>query len=227
MKAHYRAFNGRLIIEVEGSNIKELFEQIGPVAEVLDGDDSCGKCSSPHIFPRSREAQGFVYYELVCSDCGAKLSFGQHKEGGTLWPKREDDNGNKLDNKGWHIYLGIAAPKASAPPPSAGGRDAAEPPTPASRPQAKPETITQDPRLAQYVERMKGQSSTEQSFIIGEICDAIDGHSGSKKLAEESWKVAVKRYGDPLNTPRAIEPVLNHLLGVLAIEEQKKGLRTT
>ena len=96
MEAHYRAFNGKLVVKVEGSTIKDLFEQIGPVAEVLDGDDACGKCNSPHIYPRAREAKGFTYYELVCSDCSAKLSFGQHKDGGNLWAKRTDENGMLL-----------------------------------------------------------------------------------------------------------------------------------
>lgn len=116
MKCHYRAFGGKLVIEVEGSTIKDLFEQIGPIAEVLDGDDCCGKCTSPHIYPRARDAKKadgklVTYYELVCSECGAKLSFGQHSAGDTLWAKRTDEHGNKLDFRGWKVYLGLNAPE--------------------------------------------------------------------------------------------------------------------
>ena len=37
-------------------------------------------------------------------DCGATLAFGQHKKGGTLLPKRKDENGNWLENGGWHKW---------------------------------------------------------------------------------------------------------------------------
>lgn len=118
MEAHYRAFNGKLVIKVTGETIKDLFEQIGPVAEVLDGDDCCGACGDLRIYPRAREAKKkdgkmVTYYELVCSSCGAKLSFGQHSSGGTLWAKRTDEHGNILDHRGWIVYRAIAAPAQS------------------------------------------------------------------------------------------------------------------
>ena len=37
-------------------------------------------------------------------DCGAVLGFGQHKKGGTLFPKRKDADGNWLENRGWYKY---------------------------------------------------------------------------------------------------------------------------
>ena len=122
MKCHYRAFNGKLVIEVEGNSIKDLIEQIGPIAEVLDGDDVCGKCSSPHIYPRARDAKKktdgklVTYYELVCSDCGAKLSFGQHSGGGTLWAKRTDDQGNPLEHRGWRLYRALPPSSTESDP---------------------------------------------------------------------------------------------------------------
>ena len=51
-----------------------------------------------------RNVDGNDYYELRCNDCGAVLAFGQHKKGGTLFPKRKDDEGNYLPNKGWHKW---------------------------------------------------------------------------------------------------------------------------
>ena len=44
------------------------------------------------------------YYEMRCLSCGAALSYGQHKKGGTLFPKRKDENGNWLDNGGWQKW---------------------------------------------------------------------------------------------------------------------------
>ena len=50
-----------------------------------------------------RTVEGNDYFELKCTDCGAVLSFGQHKKGGTLFPKRKDESG-WLKNKGWHKW---------------------------------------------------------------------------------------------------------------------------
>jgi hypothetical protein len=33
--------------------------------------------------------------------CGARLSFGVHKKGGGLFPKRKDNEGNWLSDNGW------------------------------------------------------------------------------------------------------------------------------
>ena len=52
-----------------------------------------------------RSVEGNDYYELRCGNCGGILSFGQHKKGGTLFPKRKDDNNNYLPNKGWHKWV--------------------------------------------------------------------------------------------------------------------------
>jgi hypothetical protein len=47
------------------------------------------------------------YYELWCQnpDCRAKLGFGQHKTGDTLFPKRKDKEGNWLSDNGWVVYV--------------------------------------------------------------------------------------------------------------------------
>ncbi len=204
MEAHYRAFQGRLVIKVEGSTIKELFEQIGPIAEVLDGDDCCGKCASPHIYPRAREAKGFTYYELVCSDCSAKLSFGQHKDGGSLWAKRVDDQGNRMDHRGWAVYHAIAAPAEAKP-------QASTPPRNGSAPRAGG-TPPQDPRLENYFKRCTDIRSSGEVF--GEICDAI-GALSNDDAVNEAWNHALKTHGDPNNKPQALRPVLTSLLNVL------------
>ena len=109
MEAQYRAFNGRLVIKVEGANIKDIFKAISPIAEVLDQDQVCGACKSPNIRLRHRVTtkgrDSFDYYELACGACSARLELGQLKQGGGLFPKRKDDNGY-LPNFGWTKYQG-------------------------------------------------------------------------------------------------------------------------
>lgn len=205
MEAHYRAFQGRLVIKVEGESIQDLFEKIGPVAEALDGDQCCGKCQSPQIYPRARKAQEFTYYEIVCSECGAKLSFGQHKKGGTMWPKREDDNGNKLDNRGWRIYLSLPAPE--------------EHPVQSAPTTAKPPArLAPDPRLEGYLRRCTDVGTSGEVF--GEICDGI-GALSSDEQVNEVWNHALKTHGDPNNKPAALRPVLISLLNALSALESK------
>lgn len=166
MEAHYRAFHGKLVVKVEGSTIKELFEQIGPIAEVLDGDQVCGACGSPNIYPRARQAQKFTYYELVCSDCTARLSFGQHSDGGTIWAKREKD-GEPLPNRGWLVYRGLPAP-ASAP---------------------VVQTIAADPpHVSQAIERAKGGA---HMAVIGQACDELRKKVGDAAV-EQFWEKITK-----------------------------------
>ena len=192
------------MIKIEGETITDLFEKIGPVAEVLDGDDVCGKCQSAHIYPRARTAQEFVYYELVCSDCGAKLSFGQHKKGGTMWAKRTDEHGNKLDNRGWSVYLGLPAPS--------------EAPAQAATTSAPRKTTPADPRLEGFLKRCTDLPETEQAFV--ELCDCIVGLSSEAHLSGV-WDHALKTHGDPYAKPAALRPVLISLLNALSALESK------
>tara|TARA_R100000306_G_C4360523_1_gene135012 strand:+ start:808 stop:1164 length:357 start_codon:yes stop_codon:yes gene_type:complete len=95
-------------IEFETSNVKELFENMASLQEVL-AQPTCEKCGSEWIFQVRNVADGkktYTYYELKCTShtCGASLAFGSHSEGDTLFPKRyEEVNGEKkfLPDKGW------------------------------------------------------------------------------------------------------------------------------
>jgi len=102
MKAVYNV-NGKLQFELEGSGQKELFKELATIQEIF-GEDKCGCCSKNNLKYLVRNVDDNNYYELRCNDCGAILSFGQHKKGGTLFPKRKDDEGNYLPNKGWHKW---------------------------------------------------------------------------------------------------------------------------
>ena len=104
-KAKVRVQAGKAWIEVEASNVKEAMQGIGEYAEVFK-EDTCQCCQSTNVIPIHRNAQGYDFYEMVCCDCGAKLSYGQTREGGRLFPKRSDKDGNYLPNMGWHKYSG-------------------------------------------------------------------------------------------------------------------------
>ena len=103
MKLRYRV-GDKLEFEIEASGQKEVFKELALIQEIF-GEESCGMCDSSSIKFLVRSVEGNDYYELRCNGCGAILSFGQHKKGGTLFPKRKDDNNNYLPNKGWHKWV--------------------------------------------------------------------------------------------------------------------------
>lgn len=104
-------------IMADGETHTDLFENLANMQEVF-GEEKCGKCSNTQLrFVVRKDKDENKYYELQCSDfkCKAKLSFGCHKKGGGLFPKRyeskdgenlKDENGkNKVRGTwGWTIY---------------------------------------------------------------------------------------------------------------------------
>ena len=102
MKVLYKA-SDKLTFELEGSGQKEIFKELAIIQEIFS-EEKCGLCGSTSFKFIVRNVDGNDYFELRWSDCGAILSFGQHKKGGTLFPRRKDDAGSYLPNKGWHKY---------------------------------------------------------------------------------------------------------------------------
>lgn len=102
MKLHYKA-SETLTFEVEGSGQKEVFKELALIQEVF-GEKQCGICKNTDIRHVCRTVEGNDYYELKCGSCGGILSFGQHKKGGTLFPKRKDENNEWLQNHGWYKW---------------------------------------------------------------------------------------------------------------------------
>ena len=113
MEVQYRSADGRMLFKLNGGNHKDLFEQIAEVQEVFECETRCGCCAGMDrdggtygIRFRVRRVQKYVYYELHCQNpyCRARFAFGQNQEGGTLFPKRRDAEGNYLSNRGWTVY---------------------------------------------------------------------------------------------------------------------------
>jgi len=100
MKVNYQTRNGRLSVELSGDDQKSIFAEIAKFQEVFE-ESSCGKCGSDNVRFVVRTVDDNEYYELRCADCGARLSFGVNKKGGTLFPKRKDPDGNWLPDHGW------------------------------------------------------------------------------------------------------------------------------
>ena len=114
--------NSSFIVEAEGDNIVELWEELAKLQEVFE-EASCGCCSKTNLrFVVRQNADEDKFYELHCKDCYARLVFGATKKGKGLYPKRrwdalsdsekknradqEDDCKNGyLPNRGWYKWV--------------------------------------------------------------------------------------------------------------------------
>ena len=101
MKVNYNL--NRMNVEFEGDTVRDVWKQLAFFQEVF-GESACGKCGSENLRFVVRENEGNEYYELRCIDCGARLAFGANKQGGGLFPRRKDADGNWLDDKGWQKW---------------------------------------------------------------------------------------------------------------------------
>jgi len=101
MKVNYNL--SKLSVEFDGETVRDVWKQIAVFQEVF-GESACGKCGSENLRFVVRENEGNEYYELRCIDCNAKLQFGANKQGGGLFPRRKDADGNWIDNSGWQKW---------------------------------------------------------------------------------------------------------------------------
>ncbi|PIZ50978.1 hypothetical protein COY27_04965 [Candidatus Woesearchaeota archaeon CG_4_10_14_0_2_um_filter_33_13] len=99
MKLTYTTRNNRIKVEIESKAAKDAFKELAEFQEVFD-EANCGLCSKDDLQFTVRTVEGNDFYELRCKSCGGKLVFGQHKSGGTLFPKRKQDDGS-YKNRGW------------------------------------------------------------------------------------------------------------------------------
>jgi hypothetical protein len=138
MKAHYTAANGRLTIEVEGADVKAVFEGVAQAQEIFDAQHQCGCCKSKYIRYGFRQVDSYKFYELRCNSCGAAFSFGQKKEGGALFPKRKDEDNNPLPDHGWLKYEGGEKGERHEPQQAAAAAAPRSTPRPAGAPRPVP-----------------------------------------------------------------------------------------
>lgn len=94
---------GNLTIDIDKETQKEVFKELAAFEEVF-GEGVCGKCNSDNVKCVVRENDGNEYYEMRCNSCGARLSFGVHKKGGGLFPKRKNADNEYLPDKGWQKW---------------------------------------------------------------------------------------------------------------------------
>lgn len=107
MKLTFKSPDGSLTVEAEPKTIKDGFDAIGQIKNLLM-PEPCGCCKSKATYPASKTAGGYKFFEWVCPDCGAAMTLGEMKpeKGGHLFVKRKDKDGNVLPNKGWSVYQG-------------------------------------------------------------------------------------------------------------------------
>ena len=74
------------IVKINGASDKEIIAQ---AAFWMEMPAKCGCCGDTRLRFDYRTPQDYKFYSLKCRKCGAEYQFGQHKEGGTLFHKRE------------------------------------------------------------------------------------------------------------------------------------------
>ena len=74
------------IVKINGASDKEIIAQ---AAFWMEMPVKCGCCGDTRLRFDYRTPQDYKFFSLKCRKCGAEYQFGQHKEGGTLFHKRE------------------------------------------------------------------------------------------------------------------------------------------
>lgn len=115
----YTTPNGRIKIEQEITKGIDAFEFVSKVQEIFE-EEECGCCHSKRIRCETRKNEDYKFFQYTClnPECGARLEFGQHKEGGGLFAKRWDKEASRpLPDNGWFIW------QPTSTRDSGGGRD--------------------------------------------------------------------------------------------------------
>ena len=100
MKINYTSRSGRVSVELDAETQRDAFQQLSDFQEIFD-EVACGKCASENLRFVVRTVDDNQFYEIRCMDCGARLEFGSMKQGGRLFPRRKDKEGNWLPDRGW------------------------------------------------------------------------------------------------------------------------------
>ena len=100
MKINYTSRSGRVSVELDAETQRDAFQQLSDFQEIFD-EVACGKCASENLRFVVRTVDDNQFYEIRCMDCGSRLEFGSMKQGGRLFPRRKDKEGNWLPDRGW------------------------------------------------------------------------------------------------------------------------------
>ncbi len=107
-----KSSNGIVTVQAEGTTVKGLFKELAVLEEVFT-ERECGCCGGTALRFVVRHVEDNDFYELHCKDqkCRARLAFGAHKQGETLFPKRAvKDKKTKvrtyLPDNGWAKWSG-------------------------------------------------------------------------------------------------------------------------
>lgn len=104
MKINYTTKNPRLHFLIDSESIKESFKALAEIQEIFD-EPCCGLCKSTDLQFTVRTVESNDYYELKCTSCFAKLAFGQHKVGNSIFPKRKLPDGTfDKQHRGWYKW---------------------------------------------------------------------------------------------------------------------------
>lgn len=93
-----------ITFEVNGEDAKTMFQELANVSEQF-GNNVCKKCGSKARYVVRNVADN-DFLEMRCTNdkCRAKLSFGLHKKGGGIFPKRKNEDGSYHPYGGWKIF---------------------------------------------------------------------------------------------------------------------------
>lgn len=128
MEVTYTLENG-ITVKLEGKTQTDIWDQLAEFQEVFDNTVCTVKIegtvyTSDKVRFCKRTVEDNDYYELMCVDretaggrlYGFKKAFGQHKKGGTLFPKWDIPEGNYIPGlNGWHKYVKPKDGQESAP----------------------------------------------------------------------------------------------------------------
>ena len=104
MKISYTTKNQRLNVQIDENSVKESFKKLAEFQEIFD-EPCCQLCKNENLQFVVRTVDGNDFYELRCKKCFAKLAYGQHKIGNSLFPKRKRSDGSlDKEHHGWHRW---------------------------------------------------------------------------------------------------------------------------
>jgi hypothetical protein len=110
-EATRKLLDNKTTVKIVAADVKELFQQLADLTEIFEATSQCGNksCGSSDLRPSVRtDKEGNKYYEFKCTKCGYSFKFGQHKKGGSLFPKYSE---------GWSKYVATEGEESATPAP--------------------------------------------------------------------------------------------------------------